>query len=184
MPGSAPPLGLVLAGGGARCAYQAGALKAISEILPAARNPFHVIVGQSAGAINAACLACRAGGFASAAGRLADIWARLRADDAFRTDAASIGCRGLLWVLMAASGGWLVRNPRSFLDNRPLAELLAREVDFDAIQTGDLRTNIQVYGGDIIYVEPTILAKIGYAIQQVLFPITPFFGVAATATRF
>jgi polysaccharide export outer membrane protein len=55
------------------------------------------------------------------------------------------------------------------------------EVDFDAIQSGDLRTNVQVYGGDIIYVEPTILAKMGYAIQQVLFPITPFFGVGAGA---
>ena len=58
------------------------------------------------------------------------------------------------------------------------------EIDFDAIQSGDLRTNVQVYGGDIIYVEPTILAKVGYAIQQVLFPFTPFFGLAATATRF
>lgn len=58
------------------------------------------------------------------------------------------------------------------------------EIDFDAIQSGDLRTNVQVYGGDIIYVEPTILAKIGYTIQQVLFPITPFFGVAAAAARF
>jgi polysaccharide export outer membrane protein len=54
-------------------------------------------------------------------------------------------------------------------------------VDFDAIQSGDLRTNFQVYGGDIIYVEPTVLAKIGYAIQQVLFPITPFFGVGTAA---
>lgn len=57
-------------------------------------------------------------------------------------------------------------------------------VDFDAIQSGDLRTNVQVYGGDIIYVEPTILAKIGYGIQQVLFPFTPFFGVATMAARF
>jgi polysaccharide biosynthesis/export protein len=58
------------------------------------------------------------------------------------------------------------------------------KVDFDAIESGDLRTNVQVYGGDIIYVQPTILAKVGYAIQQVLFPFTPFFGVAATAARF
>jgi polysaccharide export outer membrane protein len=58
------------------------------------------------------------------------------------------------------------------------------QIDFDAIQSGDLRTNYQVYGGDIIYVEPTLLAKIGYTIQQVLFPITPFFGVAAAAARF
>ena len=55
------------------------------------------------------------------------------------------------------------------------------EVDMDAIRGGDMRTNIQVYGGDIVYVPPTILASIGYAIQQVLFPFTPFFTVAGAA---
>jgi len=52
------------------------------------------------------------------------------------------------------------------------------EVDMDAIRDGDLRTNVQVYGGDIVYVPPTALASVGYAIQQVLFPFTPFFGAA------
>ncbi|HUK63665.1 MAG TPA: polysaccharide biosynthesis/export family protein [Dongiaceae bacterium] len=55
-------------------------------------------------------------------------------------------------------------------------------VDLEAIRDGDLRTNIQLYGGDIVYVPPTVLVKIGYAIQQVLFPFTPFFGVAAAAS--
>jgi len=58
------------------------------------------------------------------------------------------------------------------------------EVDLDAIQDGDLRSNIQVYGGDIVYVPPTVLAQIGYGIQMVLFPFTPFLGVAATAVGF
>ena len=56
------------------------------------------------------------------------------------------------------------------------------EVDLSAIRDGDLRTNVQVYGGDIVYVPPTILAQIGYGIQQVLFPFTPFFGIAGAAT--
>jgi polysaccharide export outer membrane protein len=55
------------------------------------------------------------------------------------------------------------------------------EVDFAAIQAGDLRTNVQVYGGDIIYVEPTILGKIGYVVQQVLFPFTPLLGAGGGA---
>jgi protein involved in polysaccharide export with SLBB domain len=55
------------------------------------------------------------------------------------------------------------------------------EVDMTAIRDGDLRTNVQLYGGDIVYVPPTILAQIGYAIQQVLFPFTPFFGIAGAA---
>jgi polysaccharide export outer membrane protein len=55
-------------------------------------------------------------------------------------------------------------------------------IDLDAIQDGDLRTNVQVYGGDIVYVPPTVLASIGYAIQQVLFPFTPFFGAAGAVS--
>jgi polysaccharide export outer membrane protein len=55
------------------------------------------------------------------------------------------------------------------------------EVDLDAIRDGDLRTNIQVYGGDIVYVPPTMLVQIGYFFQQLLFPFTPFFGAAGVA---
>ncbi len=51
--------GLILSGGGARAAYQVGVLSAIADLLPdAAHNPFPVIVGTSAGAINAVGLAC------------------------------------------------------------------------------------------------------------------------------
>src|SRR5882762_8543107 len=60
--------GLILTGGGARAAYQVGVLQAISQILweqgwPPARNPFDIICGTSAGAINATALACRADNF-------------------------------------------------------------------------------------------------------------------------
>ena len=48
-----PTMGLVLPGGGARGAYQAGALRAVAEIVPGGRNPFPVIMGASVGAINA-----------------------------------------------------------------------------------------------------------------------------------
>ena len=53
-----PVTGLILSGGGARAAYQVGVLAGIAELLPAgAHNPFPVIVGTSAGAINAVTLA-------------------------------------------------------------------------------------------------------------------------------
>ena len=46
--------GLVLAGGGARAAYQVGVLQALKEMLPdPAANPFPIIAGTSAGAVNA-----------------------------------------------------------------------------------------------------------------------------------
>ena len=53
--------GLILSGGGARGAYQVGVLSAIADLLPdSSGNPFPVIVGTSAGAINAVSLACGA----------------------------------------------------------------------------------------------------------------------------
>ena len=52
-----PKMGLVLPGGGARCAYQVGVLKAVAELMPPrAVNPFAVISGTSAGAINCALM--------------------------------------------------------------------------------------------------------------------------------
>ncbi|HWT21107.1 MAG TPA: patatin-like phospholipase family protein, partial [Variovorax sp.] len=57
MPETPPATGLLLTGGGARAAYQVGVLEAIAAIRRAAglagrRNPFEVITGTSAGAIN------------------------------------------------------------------------------------------------------------------------------------
>ena len=56
-----PKVGLVLPGGGARAAYQVGVLKGLAELLPQGTpSPFQTISGTSAGAINAALLACHA----------------------------------------------------------------------------------------------------------------------------
>ena len=67
--------GLVLPGGGARSAYQAGVLKAIADILPEdARNPFQVISGASSGALNAVLLASNAMKFREGVRRLNGIW--------------------------------------------------------------------------------------------------------------
>jgi len=54
-------------------------------------------------------------------------------------------------------------------------------VDMDAIRGGDLTTNVQLYGGDIIYVPPTVWARVGYVIQAILFPFEPLLGVAKAA---
>jgi polysaccharide export outer membrane protein len=57
-------------------------------------------------------------------------------------------------------------------------------VDLVAIREGDLSTNVQVQAGDIVYVPPTTLAKIGYAFQAVLFPFQPLLGVANSAAGY
>jgi polysaccharide export outer membrane protein len=54
-------------------------------------------------------------------------------------------------------------------------------VDLIAIRSGDLTTNFVLAGGDIVYVPPTILGRIGYAIQAVLFPFEPLIGIARSA---
>ena len=67
--------GLILTGGGARAAYQVGVLKAIAELLPRrAHNPFPVICGTSAGALNAATLAINAQSFRKGVRYLDNIW--------------------------------------------------------------------------------------------------------------
>ena len=87
--------GLILSGGGARAAYQAGVLQAISRILgeagwPAARNPFEIICGTSAGALNAAGLACRADDFGDAVDQLADVWEGIDVTQVYRADSLGV----------------------------------------------------------------------------------------------
>ena len=55
-------------------------------------------------------------------------------------------------------------------------ETVVYTVDLEAIQAGDLRTNILLSAGDIIYVPPTLWAKIGHAINAMLYPFQPFLG--------
>ncbi|TKC89524.1 patatin-like phospholipase family protein [Trinickia terrae] len=122
-------LALVLMGGGARAAYQAGALKALAEIAgavdPARRaNPFTIICGTSAGAINATSIASHADDFMDGAERLTEFWSTIRARQVYRTDWPGVAAAGARW-LAAMSFGWAVRrSPRALFDNAPLAHLL------------------------------------------------------------
>ncbi|HXJ52184.1 MAG TPA: patatin-like phospholipase family protein [Burkholderiales bacterium] len=128
-----PRAGLVLTGGGARAAYQAGVLKAVRDILGRpARNPFPILAGTSAGAINAACLAAGADDFSGAVARLLAFWERMRCHHIYRTDAWSIMKSGARWL----TATMLVsrRNPISLLDNTPLRDLLQKNVATEKIQ--------------------------------------------------
>src|SRR5262245_12159807 len=60
---STPPgvsTGIVLSGGGARGAYEAGVVAGIMEVLRPRRAPFDILCGTSVGALNAAYLASHA----------------------------------------------------------------------------------------------------------------------------
>ncbi len=134
-----PLTALVLSGGGARAAYQVGVLRALARLRrealsPAARlrNPFGVICGTSAGAINAAALACHADRFDAAVEVIARVWQGFSAEQVYRADSLGVIRSGARWLTMLSVGWVLARwrraHPRSLLDNEPLADLLQRLV--------------------------------------------------------
>ncbi len=125
---------LVLPGAGARGAYQVGVLKAIGGLLPErAPNPFSVICGTSAGAINAAVLAGRAANFEHAVKDMEEVWGNFAAAQVYRSDDWTMLKTSLHWLAAAMFGGLGVRNPSALLDNAPLRDLLAQNVRFDGI---------------------------------------------------
>ena len=128
-------LALVLPGGGARCAFQVGVLKAVSELLPPrARNPFRILSGTSAGAINSVVLASKAQRFRFAVRELDRVWGNFETSQVYRTDAMTMLKSSLHWLAAIVFGGLGVRNPRALLDNAPLRALLARNIRFGRIQ--------------------------------------------------
>ena len=130
-----PRTGLVLPGGGARAAYQVGVLKALAQILPRrAPNPFPIISGTSAGAINSVVLASRAELFHVAVAELDFVWRNFRSHQVFKADNITMLRNGLHWVFAVLSGGMGEQNPLSLLDNTPLRELLQKRINFGAIQ--------------------------------------------------
>ena len=128
-------LGLVLTGGGARAAYQAGALQALAEIADFDRTPFRVLTGVSAGAINAAFLAARAEDFRAAARALWDMWHGLGAQQVYRSDARNLTTIGTRWIRDLTMGGVFgAGNINYLLDTSPLRAFLAAHLQLDRVQ--------------------------------------------------
>ncbi len=142
-PAKADTTGLVLTGGGARAAYQVGVLAGILEILAQERghdmrSPFGIICGSSAGAINAASLACHAHQVCDGIHRLEQLWSGLRTGMIYYADAPGLAWTGLRWLGMLMFG-WLLpahrrAQPHSLLDNTPLRHLLCRTLDFTCLE--------------------------------------------------
>ncbi len=136
------PAGLMLSGGGARAAYQVGVLEAIADIRLACGagdqpNPFPIITGTSAGAINASALACGCDNFDATVRMIASTWRNFRAEDVYRTDHLSMLRSGAKWMTLL-SAGWLLAKwrrikPRSLLDNSPVSALLNRLVPLERL---------------------------------------------------
>ena len=140
---------LVLSGGGARAAYQAGVLRYIAETFP--DKGFHIITGVSAGAINAAQMANHTGSFVQAAEHLEHSWRKIRTEKVFEAESGL----SMLWGMIRRSNGGLpdgdevttldVRGTHGLVDTTPLwgfleQELRAPDGDLSGIEV-NLRRN-------------------------------------------
>ncbi|MGH2979278.1 MAG: patatin-like phospholipase family protein, partial [Solirubrobacterales bacterium] len=125
-------VGLVLAGGGARGAYEVGALSELLPRLPEEERP-NVIVGTSVGAINAAYLAGTADmPVAEALERGCDIWREMAWESAL---APLVSFAQLRLFMRAAADALGLPGGRSWsmLDPAPLRRTLDEKVPFGGI---------------------------------------------------
>ncbi|MCP0912811.1 MULTISPECIES: patatin-like phospholipase family protein [Legionella] len=146
---------LYLAGGGARGAYQAGVLKAISHILQAKTLPFSMVSGVSIGSINAAIIAQHADDFPAAIDKLETLWREIRCQDIFNTSNYELGksvVKNLSRIIIRQ------RQTGHLLDTAPLHELIRANIDFARI-----KSNIANH-----YLETMEVMSICYETQQTI----------------
>ncbi|TNF18289.1 MAG: patatin-like phospholipase family protein [Rhodobacteraceae bacterium] len=133
---------LVLQGGGARGAYQVGALKAIAEITRRRRSPFQIVCGSSVGALNAAPFAAWSNDIRHGIRHLENLWRALDCGAIYDTGMLTLLGTGARWAWTLFFGHLGAGAPGAFLDNAPLGRLLDREFDrrhiADAIRSGTL----------------------------------------------
>ncbi|SDY99946.1 patatin-like phospholipase family protein [Pseudomonas sp. NFIX28] len=138
-----PVTGLILSGGGARAAYQVGVLAAIAELLPAgASNPFPVIVGTSAGAINAVSLASGALDFTAAIERLTAFWQGFRSHQVIRSDWPGVIRQATRFVGHSLLGLG-AQVPVALLNSSPLRQLLNDKLQLSGIRQAIAQKHLQ-----------------------------------------
>ena len=136
---------LVLMGGGARTAYQVGVLHALATMLGQASKasgsampdfPLHILVGTSAGALNATYLASRANEGLEAFTHLANFWRDLRSSHVYRLGVpAWLGSSRIGTALFLSMQ---VRKQQAFLDSTPLIDTLRKAI---ALKNIDIALN-------------------------------------------
>lgn len=131
-------IALILSGGGARGAYQAGAVQGIYEVLKSEKIPMDInqFSGVSAGAINASFLASEWQNPEEAVKKLVDLWSQIKSEDIYNTDAVSLGKIGLKWMGELSFGGLTGNSTpgRALLDTDPLKEFLKKNLNTTQIK--------------------------------------------------
>jgi NTE family protein len=138
--------GLVLMGGGARTAYQAGVLQALAALIKPPNHkadafPFQVLVGTSAGALNATYLASRAIDGLAALSGLGEFWQGLHSDLVYHLPDTPMA-KFSRWAT-ALGVSLSARKQGAALDSMPLVDTLHRRIALNnielALSRGDLK---------------------------------------------
>lgn len=125
---------LIMPGGGARAAYQVGVLKALAEVTREHyENPFPILCGTSAGALNAVALASLEDNFYESSLWLEELWMTLSTDHVYRSDWWGMIRNAWRLILSLFNKGISIGRPVALLDNLPLKELLRDKIDFAGI---------------------------------------------------
>lgn len=122
-------IGLVLAGGGAKGAYQSGVVKYLAEI---DFSP-HIIAGTSIGALNGAILASNTS-FKQSGDRLWQLWKELGEANIIKWQLVKYPLQSLAQYLL------LSEDEASFCDSNPLYKFLR-----DAVNAKQLRKGIELW---------------------------------------
>lgn len=116
-------LALVLGGGGARGAYQAGVLRGIARRYPQLRFP--ILTGISAGAVNTVHLANHTAALEQATEDLIKLWLSLTPEKVFEVKPFPLIQNVLRWGVRLMGGGLAQREPmRGMVNTAPLHRFL------------------------------------------------------------
>jgi len=127
-------IAVLLPGGGARAAYQVGVLRGVAHILGRDdRQPFRIVCGTSAGAINAATLAVHADSFRRGVARLLRWWRGVEVGHVYRADLGNVSLHGVRWLASVLIGVGGPTQAAAMLDHAPLRALLGKDLDFSRI---------------------------------------------------
>jgi NTE family protein len=139
--GETRKVALVLPGGGARGAFQAGVLARLGEAKLLSK--VRIVTGVSAGAINGAFLANHPDGLDRAALELADMWCNLRTPRVLSSSPLGLFGNVARWSSQLLSGGAIpLRAPEALLDTAPLGELLRMHLGKGEEELAGIQRNI------------------------------------------
>lgn len=122
-------LALMLGGGGARGAYQAGVLRGIAQRFP--HLTFPILSGISAGAVNTIHVAAHPGPLQQCADDLIDLWLALSPELVYDVRSGPLMWNGFQWLARLMSGGFgRGREPmRGMVETNPLRKYLESVID-------------------------------------------------------